>query len=219
MKDGSLHHRTPNLTGQTFGMLTALNPEHSDGKKRYWRYRCQCGQQCIKTGADVRKEVRRGGTPNCGCMTRALISKGNQTHGMSGHPAFAVWRSMLDRCRLPTHRAWRNYGGRGIVVCARWQASFSNFWQDMGPTYQRGLDLNRKDNDGPYAPENCEWTSRRRNCMNKRNTLSVDVPALSKATGIPRSTLYYRLRHGLSLTSSTPAHDSGSSSGETAVRS
>ena len=210
MPDGKLHHRTPNLTGQTFGMLTAINPEHSDGKKRYWRFRCQCGAQCVKVGSEVTKEVKRGGTPNCGCMTRQLLSKGNAKHGMSKHPAYAVWRSMLARCMRPSHRAWPNYGGRGITVCGRWCESFENFWADMGPTYQRGLDLNRRDNDGPYSPENCEWTTRRTNTTNKRNTeRRVDVPALSAQTGIPRSTLYYRLKHGLSLTSSTQGQDNG----------
>lgn len=197
MKDGKLHHRTPNHTGQTFGMLTAVNPEHSDGKKRSWRYVCQCGQWCVKVGTDVTKEVKRGGTPNCGCATGRLIAAGSVTHGMSKHPAFAVWRSMLDRCRLPTHQAWANYGGRGIVVCGHWQEKFGNFWADMGPTYVRGLDLDRIDNDGPYSPENCQWSTRRANTMNKRNTeRRVDVVVLSRQTGIPTATLYYRLAHG-----------------------
>lgn len=225
MMDGKLHHRTPNLTGQTFGMLTALNPEHSDGRKRSWRFQCQCGKQCIKVGADVTKEVKRGGTPNCGCATARLIGRGNTTHGMSKHPAFAVWRSMNDRCRLPTHQAWHNYGGRGIGVCERWQQSFENFWSDMGPTYIRGLELDRIDNNGNYGPQNCHWVSRRQNIMNKRNTIrDVDVAKLSEQTGISRSTIYYRLAHGWSLdqlkrvpdpanrstTSSTQDRDSGS---------
>ena len=200
MKDGKLHHRTPNLIGQIFGNLVTISPEHSNGKKRYWRFQCVCGTQCVKVGTDVRKEVKRGGTPNCGCMTKQLISKRNQTHGMSKHPAFAVWRSMLDRCRLPSHQAWKNYGGRGITVCERWQQAFTNFWADMGPSYQRGLDLDRINNDGPYSPENCHWVARRGNSMNKRNTeRRVDVMALSKATGISHTTLYYRLAHGWPL--------------------
>ena len=210
MTDGKKHHKFKDFTGQTFGMLTALHPEYTTGKTWVWRYRCQCAQQVVKLGKDVAKEAKRGGTPNCGCMTKQLMAKAHSTHGMSRHPAFAVWRSMLDRCGLPSHRAWANYGGRGITVCAQWQESFTNFWADMGPTYQRGLDLNRKDNDGPYSPENCEWTTRRLNALNKRNSVGVDIGELSRATGIPRSTLYYRLNHGLSLTSSTQGQGTGS---------
>jgi hypothetical protein len=206
MTDGKLHHRTPRLTGQIFGVLTAVNPEHSDGKKRYWRFRCQCGNHCVKVGTEVRKEVKRGGMPNCGCATGRLIAKKNSTHGMSRHPAYAVWRSMVDRCTLPTHQAWTNYGGRGITVCEQWRLSFENFWRDMGGAYVRGLDLDRVDNNGPYSPQNCRWATRRTNTRNKRNSLNVDITEIHLRTGIPRSTLYYRLRNGLSLTSSTPVH-------------
>jgi hypothetical protein len=200
MTGGKKHHKFKDLTGQTFGMLTALHPEYSTGKTWAWRYQCQCGKNTVKLGSDVTKEVKRSGTPNCGCVTNQLISKANRTHGMSKHPAFAVWRSMLDRCKLPSHQAWKNYGGRGISVCGRWQEAFENFWADMGPGYRRGLDLDRVDNNGPYSPENCRWVDRRSNTMNKRSSIRlVDVPALSAASGIGRSTLYNRIRQGWGL--------------------
>jgi len=116
---------------------------------------------------------------------------------MSEHPVYAVWRSMNDRCRLPSHQAWKNYGGRGIFVCAKWQESFENFWGDMGGSYQSGLELDRRDNDSGYSPENCRWVSRRANTMNRRGTIrTVDVPELARTSGISRSTIYYRLAHG-----------------------
>lgn len=197
MKDGALHHRTRDLTGQSFGMLTATGPAHSNGKKRSWHFLCQCGASCTKVGTDIMKEIKRGGTPNCGCVTRQLIGKANTHHGMSKHPTYAVWRSMLARCTNPSHPAWPNYGGRGITVCDTWQNSFTPFWADMGPTYSAGLDLDRKDNDGPYSPENCHWVTRRANTMNKRNTVrAVDIPEIARETGISTSTLYYRLHNG-----------------------
>lgn len=198
---GKKHHKFRDLSGQQFGALTALNPSHTNGKQWYWVFKCQCGKLATKLGQDVTKEVKRGGTPNCGCLTSALMSAKNRRHGMTKHPAYAVYRSMIDRCRLPSHQAWKNYGERGITVCSRWQESFENFWEDMGPTYQRGLDLDREDNNGPYSPENCRWVSRRVNTMNKRSTLKLDIPQLSKETGISRSTLYYRHARGLPLTS------------------
>jgi hypothetical protein len=150
------------------------------------------------------KLVREGRPVSCGCKKKELLSAANQRHGMSRHPVFAVWRSMLDRCRLPSHQAWNNYGGRGIIVCQRWQESFENFWVDMGPTYQRGLCLDRIDNNGPYAPENCRWATYRQQARNTRKTRMVDSPLgrmlvceLSELTGIGQTTLLYRISRGV----------------------
>ena len=209
MKDGSLHWKNRNLAGQTFGALVALHPTQSNGKKMRWAYRCQCGRIVEKVGADVTKELKRGGTPNCGCLSKQLVSKANSRHGMSKHPTYAVWRSMHDRCRLPTHKAYPNYGGRGIQVCEAW-ATFEGFWQDMGATYRPGLTLERRDNNAGYSKENCLWATYRTQARNRRNSLRVDIPTVSKRTGIPKSTLYYRLRNGLSMTSSTADPEQGS---------
>jgi hypothetical protein len=85
-------------------------------------------------------------------------------------------------------------------VCEQWRIGFECFWEDMRHTYQHGLELDRKDNSGPYTPENCRWVTRRENTMNRRSTeRRVDVMALSRDTGIAATTLYYRLAHGWPL--------------------
>ena len=208
MKDGSLHWRARNLSGQLFGALTALHPAASDGRKVRWAFRCQCGSITVKVGADVVKEVKRGGTPNCGCLTKSLHAA-KATHGMSRHPAYAVWASMVARCHRATHPAYKNYGARGIFVSPEWR-KFAQFWADMGPTYRPGLTLDRRDNSRGYEKANCRWVGWGTQAKNRRASLPVDIPALSRVMGIPRSTLYYRWNHGLSLTSSTaaPASDS-----------
>lgn len=202
MMDGKLHHNTRDLTGRRFGALVALKRSHTNGKKWLWVYECDCGNECAKVGADVSKELKRGGTPNCGCLTARLQSK-PKTHGMSRHPAYAVWRSMCDRCRLPSHQAWKNYGARGITVCTRWQESFENFWADMGPAYAEGLTLDREDNDKGYSPQNCRWVTMRVQANNRRENHIIETPwgamtvsQAARRAGINHTTILYRIAAG-----------------------
>ena len=190
------------LTGQTYNYLTVLHrAENTKSGKAQWICRCICGKEIVISAKHLRD--KKYPQKSCGCMKRKLISSANSQHRMSHHPAFGVWHSMKQRCTDPNHHAYRNYGGRGINVCDRWLKGFENFWEDMGPTWEKGLDLDRIDNNKGYSPENCWWTSRRQNCRNKRNNRMIETPywklPLSVAvelTGIGETTLLYRLDHG-----------------------
>lgn len=192
-------------TGYQYSFLTVLKRGSivdAHGRVK-WVVRCLCGKEFEMDIRDLRKRERAGKPISCGCMKRKLISEAHKTHAMTKHPAYAVWRSMKARCENPRHRAWKNYGGRGITVCERWANSFENFWADMGPTYEPGLDLDRKDNNSGYSPENCRWVSRLVNCRNKRASLLVETPEgrlplkeLARQSGVKYTTLLYRLAHG-----------------------
>jgi hypothetical protein len=197
-----MHHRARDLTGFVVGYLTLTTYAGSDGTKSLWHAKCVCGKTITIPGTEAVKQQKRGIRASCGCMRRATISEKLTTHGMSRHPAFAVWRSMIDRCTLPTHQAWRNYGGRGIGVCEEWRASFAAFWSDMGPTYLHGLTLERKDNSAGYSAANCTWATTKRQANNTRRSRVIETPAgkmtamqASEAYGVGYSTLLYRLDH------------------------
>ena len=135
-------------------------------------------------------------------MVNGKKRKRSKRDGRSKTAISWVWRSMIDRCRLPSHQAWKNYGGRGIAVCESW-INFENFLTDMGPSYVKGLSLDRRDNNGGYNPSNCRWTSRKTQARNRRTNTIIQTPwgritlqEASERSGIGKTTLHYRHSRG-----------------------
>lgn len=161
------------LAGRIFGRLTVIKegPAYLSLKgvrlARWW-CSCACGRVSNLIQAS---NLRSGGTRSCGCIHR---NQGT-THGQAGgkkSKTYNSWRDMKKRCNNPNHRAYADYGGRGIKVCQRWQDSFDNFLEDMGPK-PNGYTLDRIDNDGNYEPGNCRWASARTQANNRRNNILV----------------------------------------------
>lgn len=117
----------------------------------------------------------------------------------SKHPLYFTWRSMNRRCDTPSQQRYERYGGRGIKVCDRWTGigGFANFLEDMGDKPGEDYQLDRIDNNGDYEPDNCRWTTRSDNQLNK--STGKDNTSGYKGVGTfvnNRGQFYWRARIG-----------------------
>lgn len=87
---------------------------------------------------------------------------------------------MKQRCLNPRCRAYRNYGERGITICDEWM-EFEPFlaWA-LSNGWEKGLEIDRVDNDGGYSPENCRFVTRTVNGNNRRTNVFLNVNGISK---------------------------------------
>jgi hypothetical protein len=124
-------------------------------------------------------------------------------HGWTGTSLHNRWRDFRARCGNPKHKRYAGYGGRGITYADEWR-DFEEFcrWA-LENGYRETLQLDRIDNDGPYAPHNCRWVTPAQNARNRRdnrryNFFGVEMVIKDAANrfGLPPSTITDRIDRG-----------------------
>lgn len=111
------------------------------------------------------------------------------------HPLYGRWCQIKGRCNNPNHSRYIDYGGRGITYCDKWE-TFEGFLDDMESSYQRGLSIDRINNDKGYSKENCRWATQKEQSRNTRQNRLFKGKTLvewSELLGIKRSTLAQRV--------------------------
>lgn len=166
--------------------------------------RCACGGNNHFTTRTA--NLKNGSTKSCGCLRREAGLR-NKTHGQTKTPEYRVWNQLRARCNDPKDKSFPVYGGRGIKVCSRWEASFEAFKEDMGPRPSPTHSIDRKDNDGDYSPGNCRWATKLEQTRNRRCAVNVSHAGVTLPLQVwcdryqaDYSTVHSRLfKHGWSL--------------------
>lgn len=199
-----------NLLGKTFGLLLVVKEtDQKVGGSFLWHCSCKCGNtKLVSQGNLVAGNVR-----SCGCLAVKMTIERSTTHGQTKTPLYQRWVSMRKRCLSPRHRAYKNYGGRGIKICKRWD-SFENFREDLEESFSdhvhkfgtRETWIERVNNDGNYEPRNVKWATKKEQSRNTRfsQKLTFDgktqtISAWAEELKMSKEALGYRIRAGWPL--------------------
>jgi len=126
------------------------------------KVRCKC--VCGKIKEVLFTHLRFGKSTSCGCIV--LHTK---THGLTKHKLYGVWSSMKQRCYDKNKPRYKDWGGRGIIVSEKWRNDFMEFYNwCIENGYEKGLQIDRINNDGNYGPENCRFVTAKVNSQNRR---------------------------------------------------
>jgi hypothetical protein len=147
------------LVGHVYGRLTVIRESGRKYGKVLWECRCICGNTTYLTG----NAMRKGNSLSCGCLAKDIVHK----HGVSTTRPYKIWRGIMSRCLNQEAKDYGAYGGRGIKICEEWRDPINFVTWAFSNGYSDGLQIDRKDNDGNYCPENCRWVTRIINMNNR----------------------------------------------------
>ena len=169
------HYLVNDITGQKFNMLLALEEDHyvESIKGVLWWFLCDCGKHRLYRPADVLSGKKR----SCGCWrdNAKYHPSAFRDHSQYGR-INGIYMGMRQRCLNPKTTNYRNYGGRGISICAEWMADRDVFFKwSFENGYAADLTIDRwPNNDGNYEPSNCRWVTQKLNSNNTRRTVWLE---------------------------------------------
>ncbi|MDD3229598.1 MAG: hypothetical protein PHE09_10320 [Oscillospiraceae bacterium] len=201
-------NKAHDITGNRYGSLVALSRVENRGKDTAWLCLCDCGNKTVvKT-----PNLKNGHTKSCGCLKEKTSYRNNIKHGLSqnnGHIAklYKLWSGIKDRCLNINNPHYKEYGGRGILICEDWVSDYEAFhkWA-VSNGYKECLSIDRVNNNKGYSPDNCRFVTMTEQNRNKRNNITVEyrgrkmvLSELSEICGVNYKTLYKRVMSGWSV--------------------
>lgn len=165
-------------------------------KRRAGLFKCSfCGNE-FKTRME---NINNPNVKSCGCHKKNIVRETHLKHGMYKHELYKTWLGIINRVssKQKDLKKKKNYYDRGITICERW-LDVRNFIEDMYPTYQEGLTIDRIDVNGNYEPSNCRWANQ---TIQSRNTRLLSVRNITGYRGITQ-TPAKRWKAGITINSS-----------------
>lgn len=192
------------LSGQRFGRLIVLSEHKSSSQGTMWLCKCDCG--VIKY--IHAKQLKRGNTQSCGCLSREKSSERRYIHGgkANSERLYSIWKNMNSRCNAKESTnefLYRYYGSKGIAVCDDWK-DYKNFkeWA-MNNGYTDELTIDRINGNLGYNPENCRWVTRKIQSNNLSNNIKCEINGqtltiseIAEKYNLTYNTVKGRLRRG-----------------------
>ncbi len=187
------------LSNMKFGLLDVIKIV-GRGRNKAILWLCRCNCELNKERIVESSRLIEGRIKSCGCTNKAKFHDGVNT------PEYKSWTSLKERCNNPKYKKYKNYGGRGIKVCEKWNDSFENFRLDMGLKPSSSHTIDRIDNNGDYCKKNCRWATKKEQSNNTRtnhfieyNGEKLTISEWARKLNINRATLSGRIRNGWSL--------------------
>ena len=191
--------RALDLTGKRFGRLLVLEKCGHIGKYIAWKCKCACGNETIVAV----NNLQNGSTNSCGCLAKELSSARRKTHGLTNTTLHKTWKNIKTRCYNPNCQKYKNYGGKGILMCDEWLNDFNSFYEwSIKNGWKDGLTIDRIDVDGNYEPSNCRWVDWKTQQRNKSNNIYVEfngrkvcLKEYAELKGISYDKARYEVKH------------------------